>query len=209
MARRSSRAERIVDAALELAETVGWEAVRLRRVAERLGISAADIRAEFRDRDAIADAWLARADAAMLAPPPAGFAALPARERLFFAIMRWLDALAGHRRVTAQMLTAKRYPGHLHHNVALLLWLSRTVQWLREAAMLDAGGRQRRVEEIGLSALFVATLSQWTRDDSPGQTATREALARRLQIADRVMARLWPPARLRHEDLAEKTTEEA
>ncbi len=199
MIRKSDLRQRIVDATLDLAEEVGWEAVRLRLVAGRLGISSAELRLHFRDLDAVADAWLARADAAMLAPPDAGFAALAARERLFHVMTRWLDALAGHRRVSGQMLAAKLYPVHVQHNLALLFWLSRTVQWIREAALLDAGGRRRQVEEIGLTGLFVATLLLWVRDGSPGQVRTREFLARRLERADRVMARLWPPAAQRED----------
>ncbi len=72
--------ERIVDTALELAEEAGWEGVRLHRVADRLGVALGDVRAHYRDLDAVADAWLGRADKAMLARrDDAGFAALPAR----------------------------------------------------------------------------------------------------------------------------------
>ncbi len=195
MAQRRRRADRIVDSALDLAEEVGWHDVRLRLVAERLGIPGAEVRKHFRDLDAVADAWIARADAAMLGRPAAGFAELPAKERLFQVITRWLDALAGHREVTGQIFSAKLYPVHVHHNVALVMWVSRTVQWIRDAAMLDAGGRRKQIEEIGLTALFVATLRRWVRDDSPGQVRTREVLARRLDAADRAMARLWPRER--------------
>jgi AcrR family transcriptional regulator len=190
--RRTPTAARIVDAAVVLAEERGWGAVRLREVAARLDVPLADLRHHFRDKDAVADAWLARADAAMLAPAEPGFAELPARERLFRVVCRWLDALAPHRRVTAEMLAEKRYLGHPHHNLALVLWLSRTVQWIREAALLDAGGRRRQVEEIGLSALFVLTVMAWTGDESPGQTRTRRFLANRLGEAERAALRLWP-----------------
>ncbi len=74
----------------------------------------------------------------------------------------------------------------------MIFILSRTVQWLRDAAGLDAGGRRRQVEEVGLSALFLATLAVWIRDDSSGQERTREFLDSRLSEADRVMGRLWP-----------------
>ena len=194
MAARRSLADRIVDHALELAEEVGWHGVRLHAVADRLGVSLAEVRRHYRDLDAVADAWLARADRAMLARGgDAGFAGLSAEERLHACIARWLDSLAGHRRVTAEIFRAKLYPGHPHHNIALVLWLSRTVQWLREAAHLDAAGRRRQVEEIGLSALFVATLARWSRDESENQERTRRYLGRRLAAADRAMARLWPP----------------
>ncbi len=193
MARQPPLAIRIVDTALELAEEVGWEGVRLRVVAERLGVTGAQVRAHYRDLDAVADAWLARADAAMLAPPKAGIAGLAARERLAWAIGRWLDALRGHREVTGQIFAAKLYPAHLHHVAGAVTWLSRTVQWIREAALLDAVGRRRQIEEIGLTCLFVATLRRWVRDDTPGEERTRAFLGRRLGDADRVMARLWPP----------------
>ncbi|MFQ5775756.1 MAG: hypothetical protein ACE5GS_14640 [Kiloniellaceae bacterium] len=182
---------RIVDAAVELAEEVGWDAVRLRRVAERLGIPLTEVLAHYRDLDAVADAWFRRAWAAMLTPPPPGFAALPARERIYQVMMLWFDALAARRRVTGEMLRTKLYPSHPHHWVPLVFNLSRSIHWLREAALLDATGRRRQMEEVGLTALFLATLARWLRDDSPGQERTREALRRRLDTADRMMARVW------------------
>ena len=182
---------RILEETLNLAEDVGWDAVRLRAVAARLGVPLAEVLDHYRDLDAVADAWFRRAWAAMLAPPPDGFDALPARERLYQAILRWFDALVAHRRVTGQILRAKAYPSHPHHWVPMIFNLSRTVHWLREAAMLDATGRQRQTEEVGLTALFLATLADWLRDETPGQERTRDALRRRLGLADRMMARIW------------------
>ncbi len=191
---RRSLEDRVVDAALELAEERGWEGLRLHLIADRLGVSLSELRAHYRDLDAVADAWLARADSAMLARHgDAGFAELSPRERLYAVIMRWLDALVGHRRVTGEIFRAKLYPGHPHHNVALVMWLSRTVQWLREAAHLDATGSRRQLEEIGLTALFVATIAFWLRDSSDNQELTRRFLGNRLAASDRLVARLWPP----------------
>lgn len=186
-----SAKDRILDEAVALAEEVGWNAVRLREVAERLDIPLAEILTHYRDLDAVADAWFERAWQAMLAPPPDGFSALPARERLYQVLMRWFDALAAHRRVTGQMLRTKLYPSHPHHWVPLVFNLSRSIHWLREAALLDATGAQRQMEEVGLSALFLATLADWLRDETPGQERTRERLRRRLDGADRAMARIW------------------
>lgn len=183
--------QRIVDAAVALAEEVGWDAVRLRDVAGRLDVPLAEVLAHYRDLDGVADAWFGRAWAAMLAAPPDGFAALPASERIYQVMMRWFDALAAHRAVTGQMLGTKLYPSHPHHWVPMIFNLSRTIQWLREVAILDAPGRRRQVEEVGLTALFLATLRDWVRDDTPGQERTRETLRRRLRRADRAMVRAW------------------
>ena len=115
-------------------------------------------------------------------------------------ITRWLDALAPHRRIVGEMLRYKFQPAHVHLQAALVVRLSRTVQWVREAARLDAAGRRRQIEEMGLTALFMATVMVWLTDTSEGHQRTRAILERRLASADRLMARLWPPepwARLR------------
>jgi AcrR family transcriptional regulator len=180
--------DRIVEAALDTAEEWGWYDLRLHHVAERLDIPLATIRAEFRDGDAIADAWIARADQAMLAPPGKSFENLPAQERLRISLEVWLDTLAPRRRVTAQMFRAKLWPVHVHHNLKLVTWTSRTVQWWREAALLDGKGQRRSVEEIGMTLIFLSALAYWCRDESEGQVRTRAFLARRLARADRMMA---------------------
>ncbi len=200
MAQRSRRTkrdarplpERILDAALVLAEEAGWEGVRLHAIAERLRVPLAEVAAHASDLDAVADAWFAGLRAAMLAPPPRGFAALPPRERLFIVFMRWFDAAARHRRVTGQMIAAKLYPSHPHHWMPLIFNLSRIIQWVREAALLDAATPRRQVEEAGLTLLFLATLAAWLADETEGQEGTRRRLRRRLERADTVLARLWP-----------------
>lgn len=184
---RADRRQQIIALTLTQADEVGWEAVRLHRVAEALGLSLAEIRAEFRDQDAIAEAWLAQADRAMLAPPEEGCRALPPPERIERALWRWLEALAPHKRVTGQILLGKLYPGHPHFVAALVFRLSRTVQWLREAALLDGAPPRRQIEEIGLTWLFVATVARWATDTSPGQARTRAFLKARLANADRLL----------------------
>lgn len=187
-------AGRILETALALGEEIGWDRVRLREVAARLDIPLAAVLDHYRDLDAVADAWFERAWRAMLAPMPDGFDALPPPERIETVMMRWFDALAPHRRLTGQMLAAKMWYAHPHHWVPAIFNLSRTVLWIREAARLDAAGRQRQVEEIGLTGLFVATLRVWLRDDSDGQQRTRDFLRRRLRGADRLMA-VWAARR--------------
>ena len=184
-------AARILDMALDMAAEGGWSALRLSDVAARLGVPPAEIQRHFRDKDAVADAWFDRAWQAMLAAPSGDFADLPADRRLHLLLMRWFDALAPHRDVTGQMLREKLYPSHPHHWVPLIFNLSRTIQWLRDAALLEAQGRRRQVEEVGLTGLFLATFRVWLSDDSDGQAATRAYLERRLERADRLMARVF------------------
>ncbi len=183
--------ERIVDAAIDLAEDVGWDNVRLYDVAETLGVSLADVAEHHRDLDAVANAWFGRARAAMLAPLDTETALAPAFERLETLMLRWFDALAPHRKVTAQMLAEKMWPFHPHHWVPMIFELSRTILWLRDAAALVAVPPRRQIEEVALSGLFLATLAGWTRDETLGQERTRRFLRRRLTTADRIKVRVF------------------
>ena len=194
MAVKRQLSDRIVDAALARAERVGWTHVRLHDIAADLEIRLSDIHAAFTDLDAVGTAVFARADRAMLdAPRQRGFAKLAARDRLVIVIMAWFSALAPHRKQVAAILRYKFALAHIHLRVDLVVRLSRTVQWIREAARLDATGVRHDVEEIGLTAIFVATVIRWLTMRSDDPAATRTFLERRLDRADTMMARLWPP----------------
>jgi AcrR family transcriptional regulator len=187
---RSTVRDRIVDAALDLAEERGWANVRLYQVAERAGVPLARIGAEFRDLDAVANAWFARALAAIERIPPEALAGQPAAERLHLVVMQWFDALAPHREVSGQMLRAKLYPSHPQHWVPLIFDLSRLVHWFLDAAGIASTGRARQMAEIGLTAIFLLSLRVWLSDDSADRERTRLYLYRRLDAADRWLTRL-------------------
>jgi hypothetical protein len=127
--------------------------------------------------------------------PAAAVADRPPPERLHAAMMRWFDALAGHREATAQMLEAKLYFSHPHHWLPMIFDLSRLVHWFLDAARIASTGRARRLAEIGLTAIFLASLRVWRRDGTVGQERTRMYLRRRLAAADRWLGRLARPDR--------------
>lgn len=183
----------ILEAAMEMAEERGWKGVRLVDVADRLGMPPDEIVLHYRDLNSVADAWFLRALQAMLTAKPVGFAAQPAAHRLEACLLAWFDALAVHHRVTVEMLRGKLHASHPHHWVPMVFDLSRTIHWLREAAMLPAtyGTRRANMEEVGLTWLFLATLTVWCNDPTDGQERTRRFLRRRLSQADRWMTRIW------------------
>ena len=190
---RAAPAQRalILDAALRLAERRGWDAVHLHDVAATLGLTLAEMHRHFRDKDALAEAWFDRADAALLkVPERPGWAALSPRQRLHDALYAWLDALAPHRALTRDMLGYKLQPEHLHLQALGLLRVSRTVQWLREAALLPAAGWRREAQEVALTALYLATFACWLADASPASARTQALLDRLLRLAERTALRL-------------------
>lgn len=177
--------EAIVDKAVAIAERSSWEAVRLFEVAEELNVTLDDIRAHFREKEDLIDAWFDRTDGIMLkVTEQENFLAFSPRERLFQLIMAWLDAMADHRKVTRQMIGAKLEPGHIHIQIPAIMRISRTVQWMREAAQRDATFLRRALEETALTTIYLATFSHWMFDESPGSQRTRDFLSQHLQLAE-------------------------
>jgi len=180
---------RILDIAIMLAEAKSWEAVRLQEVAGRASLTLEDIRAEFSEKDELVDAWFDRADRAMLTDAAAlANARLARHQRMHRAIMTWLGALAGHRRVTRQMILGKLEPGHLHLQIPALMRVSRTVQWMREAAGYQAVFPRRALEETVHTSIYLATFSHWMSDDSVRSQRTHRFLQRQLKWASPVFS---------------------
>ncbi|AFL73793.1 TetR/AcrR family transcriptional regulator [Thiocystis violascens] len=185
MIQHSELAARIVDTAVALAERRSWEAIRLHEVADATGIALEEIHQHFREKEDLVAAWFDRADAAMLrsASSPR-FAQRSARERLKWVMLSWLDHLEPHRRVTRQMILGQCEPGHLHVQIPAVLRISRTVQWIREAAGLQDAGIRRALAETALTGLFVTTFLYWLQDDSSGSVRTRDLLDALLEKAE-------------------------
>jgi ubiquinone biosynthesis protein COQ9 len=180
----SEMREAIVDAALTLADAHSWEAVRLYDVAAMLGIGLDDVRVFFREKEDVVEAWFDRADSAMLRAAEAeGYHRLEPPERIHHLIMTWLDALAAHRRVTRQMILGKLEPGHLHIQIPGIMRVSRTVQWVREAAHRDATYVRRALEETVLTSIYLMTFFHWMYDESPHSERTSRFLTGWLYLA--------------------------
>lgn len=187
MTDRTTVRARILDIAILLAEGQSWEAVRLQEVASRASLTLEDIRAEFSEKDELIDAWFDRADRTMLMDAERlAHTRLARHQRMHRAIMTWLGALASHRRVTRQMILGKLEPGHLHLQIPALMRVSRTVQWMREAAGYRAVFPRRAVEETVHTSIYLATFSHWMFDNSVRFERTHRFLRRQLKRASPV-----------------------
>ena len=173
----------ILDKALQLGLERGWEELRLHDVAGALDIPLADIAQHFSQKDDLVDAWFDRADQHLLGvKAESDWLALPAERRIEEVIWRWFEVLAPYRRLTGQMLLYKLEPGHIHLQIGGVLRISRTVQWLMEAADLKARHWQRIRQEIALSTVFVSTFVHWLNDSSVHQHYCRQSLKRKLAV---------------------------
>lgn len=177
--------EQIIDTALTLASEREWEPLRLFDIAAALDATLDDIRLHFREKDELIDAWFDQADQAMLQRgTDAEFLDLDFRQRLIEALFAWFALLAPHRRVARQMMAHKLEIGHIHVQFAGLLRVSRTVQWWRETARMDAAHMWRAIEEVALTTIYLKTFSFWLFDNSAGSQKTRDFLNCQLRAAE-------------------------
>jgi AcrR family transcriptional regulator len=184
-------AEPILDVALGLAARSSWERLRLHELAAAAGLSLEDLRQHIREKEDLTDLLFDRADRAMLLDAASvECVGLPTRTRLQRALMSWLEALAPHRGVVRQMILGKLEPGHLHIQVPGAMRVSRTVQWLREAAGLSDALPLRAVSEAALTTIYLAVFACWLGDESPGAARTRRLLERLLAGAEWLALRL-------------------
>lgn len=183
----ASSPDDILDAALRLADEIGWPKVTAQAIGAKLGGNAALVIAHYRDLDAVADAWFRRALADALSVP--ADPTLPFDRRLAHVFDRWLDALAPHRETSLAMIQTKLYPSHPHHWVPLVFNLSRLVHWMLDAAGCEASGRRRQATEVMVSALVPVALWRWKRGDD---RAVKDYVADKLARMERRLDRIFP-----------------
>lgn len=176
-------AEALLDTALALGAESGWDALQLHQLAARADLPLSELQRHFGGKDEIAEALFDRAEQALLAAAATpGWANWSPRERLQAALQAWFAVLAPHRLLVREMLAYKLHPEHLHLQARGLLRISRTVQWWREAALLDETGWRRELAEVGLTAIYLGTVWRWLGDEAAGLAW----LAGRLRQAERL-----------------------
>jgi AcrR family transcriptional regulator len=182
MKRQTISASQILESALRLADVCGWERLHLFDVAADLDSGLDTIAAHYREKDQLVEAWFDRADQAMLKRGNAAdLDALEPSKRLEELLVAWLDSLAAHRSVTAQMLLYKLEPGHVHLQILGLLRISRTVQWWREGARRKNQQLPRITEECLLTGAYLRSFIHWLRHPEEDAAEFRAFLRRQLR----------------------------
>ncbi len=180
--------DKIIEAFLALLSEKRFAAIGFDDIAQRTGLSLAQLRSEFASTLAILAAHIKATDRAVLAQDTADMAEEPARERLFDVLMRRLDVLAAHRDAVRSLLRSART------NPPLALALNglavRSQQWMLTAAGIGASGPGGMIRAQGLAMLFASVLQTWAEDDDPDQARTMAALDRALARGQRVLGLL-------------------
>jgi len=175
--------ERIIKAFMALLAEQPIERIGLAEIADRAGVSLADLRGEFGTPLAILGAHVKELDRKVLAEVDPDMAEESPRERLFDVLMRRLELLAPHKEAVRSLLRSARRNPPLA--LALNAMAVRSQQWMLTSAGITASGPKGMVRAQGLALLFANVLRTWV-DDDDDQTRTLAALDRELARGQRV-----------------------
>jgi AcrR family transcriptional regulator len=174
----SSDRDKIIAALFALLAEKPFERIGFAEIAERAGVSLAELRGAFGSPFAIVAAHVKDVDRAVLASDFSDMAEEPPRERLFDVLMRRLELLAPDREAIRSLMRSAR------RNVPLALALNalaaRSQKWMLAAADIGASGPRGALRAQGLALLYSSVLRTWLRDDDPGLARTMAALDRAL-----------------------------
>jgi AcrR family transcriptional regulator len=178
-----SERERVVAAFMALLAEKSFEDIGFAEIAQRAGMSLADLRDEFDSKLAVLAAQMKDIDRQVLSGSDPDMAEEPPRERLFDVLMRRIEVLKPYKEAVHSLArSAARNPGLA---LALNGLAVRSQQWMLTAADISASGPRGMVRAQGLALLFASVLRTWLDDDDPGHARTMAALDRALARGQR------------------------
>ncbi len=158
---------RVVEAALDLADSQGWRRTTLADIARAAGLSLADLHGQLRSRGAILAACVRHFDQiALTGPVPDKDDKI--KDRLFDLLMRRFEALKPHRKAVRSMAWDS-----LGDPAALL-----------EAAGVPTAGVAGLAKRRILLLAYASVLVVFLRDESTDLGKTMAALDRRLSLVE-------------------------
>lgn len=185
--------EKLVRAALEMAAEGGWRTLTLSEVARRAGLTMAETYKVAADKEAILDLYAQGIDASLADwIAEAGDEAGSWRDRIFDAVMARFDFMLKDRDALRVVIYESR-----RDPLALARAARRNVksmERLLDSLALGGDAIARKVRAALLAGLVARTARVWLNDDDD-QARTMADLDRRLQRAERLLARARPITR--------------
>ncbi|SON57056.1 hypothetical protein HDIA_3515 [Hartmannibacter diazotrophicus] len=175
--------QKIIDAFMAELADVGFEGVHLTHVAEKAGVTPAQLREAYDGRIAIVADFMRRIDKAVLEGIDKELSEESGRERLFDCLMRRLDAMTPYREAVASLRKSVRRDPALALTLNGLLVTS--MRWMMVAADVDQPGLKGLVRAQGLGAVWVKAVDSWLKDEDPGLSATMVEVDKGLRRGER------------------------
>jgi AcrR family transcriptional regulator len=179
---QASVQDRAIDALLDLLAGRDWADISLSDIANKAGLSLAELRGAFPSKGAILAGFARRVDQSVLKPAPE-IEGQPPRERLFDVVMRRFEALKPYKHAVR---SARR--GLMADPLAASSWNKIEVtsaQWMLAAAGIEESGAYAAVKAQGLALIFANVLGTFLDDNDPDLTETMRELDVQLRRAER------------------------
>ena len=172
----------IADAVFRLAAERGWRRTALDDIAAAAGLPPERMRRRYPCKAAVLIACAKEIEHRASAAPPVFEAEDTARDRLFELLMLRLDLLAPYKEGVAAIL--RDLPADPLGAVAAGPDTLRLMAAILEQAGIPSAGPCGWLRCKGLAAIWLATLHEWSRDDSPDHARTMAALNAHLRRAE-------------------------
>jgi len=184
MLESSAPHDRIIAAALRLAETRGWRDLSLGEIAAEAGIPLAEMRKIFQSRGQILAAFSRDIDQAVLDKFAAPGPDVP-RDRLFDVLITRFEIMAPYK------AAIRRIRDDLGSDFGEALQQMRPAlksqYWMLAAAGISGEGGRGFLRVQGLLAVYTRVFQVWLDDDDPGMARTMAALDRRLRRGESIV----------------------
>lgn len=179
---------KVVDALMALAAERPFDEVTLSELAERAGVTLAEIRESYDGRLGVLADYIRQVDERVLAGIDVALATEGPRERLFDILIARFEAHAPHKAAIRNIVRATR------REPLLALELNRIVMtsmaWMLAGAGISSTGGRGLFRAQGLALIWARVMRVWLNDDDPGLARTMAALDKRLREAERLVVRL-------------------
>ena len=168
--------------ALELSSELGWAHVTLMDVADKAGVTLAQLHEHFDDKSDILVTLGRMIDARVLEAFDTLEADESPRDRLFDVMMERFDVLNDYRDGVLSILRSFRFDPK--EAVISCPHLCRSMSWMLEASGVDTNGFRGAAKIIGLTGIYLKVLKTWKDDESPDMGKTMAMLDKHLGQAE-------------------------
>lgn len=176
--------DRICDTAIALASETPWQSIALADIASAAKLSLSQLHAAYPSRAAIVAAVMTRITRDVVAGHDPADLDEPPHDRLLDAMLRRFDAMTPNRAAIRSIL--RSLPGDPLGAACMAPHLFQSMGWVLESAGISSGGLLGGLRVKGVTAVYLAALPVWLRDDTEDLSRTAAFLDRRLRQAGRL-----------------------
>lgn len=181
---KKSPKDKIIDGALSVACSLGWQFVTMQDIATEAGVSLADIHEYFDDKNDILSGYGRRIDQKMLNAVSSQEISSPIKDRLFEILMERFDLLNEDREALVSILSSyKQDPKQV---VMSFPNVCKSMNWVLEAVGEDTSGLYGALKVTGLTGAYIKVLNDWLDDDSEDMSKTMASLDKALAQCEKL-----------------------